>query len=265
MKMKRLSLSLLSVAVVVLLSGACFWYFYPSHRVIVTASDMTPIRILTPEQQSTVAGNEAADKSEMSTPTMHDGTASPASASETTSMAKIITSQNPVAETSGADMPTTTVASFGVTDAFVNVGFSVGTRDRMVDTIIVHSSYNAIGGDPYDVKKIMAEYREAGVAPHYLVARNGTAYRLVRENDIAYHAGVSTMKDGRTNVNDFSIGIEMIGTQDSGYTDAQYAALNALIKDIKTRHVIKFVVGHSDIAPGRKTDPWRLDWARVNR
>ena len=150
-------------------------------------------------------------------------------------------------------------------DALVSFGYSVGRPNRAVDTIVVHSSYNALGGDPYDVKKIIQEYREAGVAPHYLVARDGTAYRLVREADVAYHAGVSQMSDGRKNVNDFSIGIEMVGTADSGYTDAQYTVLSALIKDIKTRHTIKYVVGHSDIAPGRKTDPWQLDWSRVKK
>jgi AmpD protein len=73
------------------------------------------------------------------------------------------------------------------------------------------------------------------------------------------------MADGRTNVNAFSIGIEMVGTKTSGYTTAQYTALNTLITDIKTRHTIKYIVGHDDIASGRKTDPWKFDWSRIKR
>ncbi len=71
------------------------------------------------------------------------------------------------------------------------------------------------------------------------------------------------MPDGRKNVNDFSIGIELDGTMTSGFTDAQYTSLRALIADIKTRNKISSIVGHSDIAPGRKTDPWQFDWEKL--
>ncbi|MBR2624205.1 MAG: N-acetylmuramoyl-L-alanine amidase, partial [Paludibacteraceae bacterium] len=50
-----------------------------------------------------------------------------------------------------------------------------------------------------------------------------------------------------------------------GPTDEQYNSLVALVKDIKTRHTINYVVRHSDIAPGRKTDPWRFDWKGFNQ
>jgi hypothetical protein len=147
---------------------------------------------------------------------------------------------------------------------WVNFGFSVGTANRSIDTMVIHSTYNAIGGDEFDVNQVVEEYHQAGVSPHYVVARDGTVYQLVHEKDIAWHAGVSKMpKDDRTNINDFSIGIEMIGTKTSGYTDAQYSALKKLIADIKSRHSIKHVVGHNDIAPGRKTDPWAFDWKRI--
>lgn len=155
------------------------------------------------------------------------------------------------------------VSSLSLTSHLVSFGYSPGPSARQIDTVVIHSSYNAGSGDPFNDQKIFDEWKAESVSPHYFLNRTGTIYRLVKENDIAYHAGVSKMPDGRTNVNDFSIGIEMDGTLTSGYTDKQYASLNALIADIKTRHPVKFVVGHSDIAPGRKTDPWKFDWKKV--
>jgi hypothetical protein len=83
-------------------------------------------------------------------------------------------------------------------------------KPRPIDTIVIHSSYNAIGKDPYSIEGIIQECKIYGVLPHYLIARDGTIYLLAPEEDIAYHAGESKMPDGRTEVNDFSIGIELI-------------------------------------------------------
>lgn len=64
--------------------------------------------------------------------------------------------------------------------------------------------------------------------------------------------------------NDFSIGVELEGSDLQPFTDAQYAQLNALIDDLAQQHPLEAVVGHSDIAPGRKTDPGPcFDWSRV--
>ncbi len=142
-------------------------------------------------------------------------------------------------------------------------GFRPSINPRTIDTIVLHSSYNAGEGDRYSVDKTIGEYEQYGVGAHYLIDRNGNIMRLVEEQNIAYHAGTSKMPDGRKNVNDFSIGIEIIATLESGFTDQQYAAVNALIADIKGRYQIKSVVGHADIAPGRKSDPWKFDWKRL--
>ncbi len=142
-------------------------------------------------------------------------------------------------------------------------GYRTPPVPRGIDTIVLHSSYNAQGGDQYSVDKTIAEYEQYGVGAHYLIDRSGTIYRLIEETNIAYHAGSSKMPDGRKNVNDFSIGIEMIATEESGYTDRQYTAVNSLIADIKSRYKIKSIVGHMDIAPGRKTDPWKFDWKKL--
>jgi AmpD protein len=69
-------------------------------------------------------------------------------------------------------------------------------------------------------------------------------------------------EDGREGVNNFSIGIELIGSEDTDFTEAQYISLARLTKDILSRHPLQYIYGHCDVAPGRKTDPWGLDWSR---
>ncbi|MGB4833547.1 MAG: N-acetylmuramoyl-L-alanine amidase [Candidatus Moraniibacteriota bacterium] len=154
-------------------------------------------------------------------------------------------------------------SGLSVQPRLLRFGYRVPPAPRTIDTIVLHSSYNALGGDPYLVDKVITEYEGDGVGAHYLIDRTGTVYRLIEEVNIAYHAGASKMPDGRKNVNDFSIGIEIIATEESGYTDKQYSAVNALVGDIKSRYKIKSVVGHADIAPGRKSDPWKFDWKKL--
>ena len=71
------------------------------------------------------------------------------------------------------------------------------------------------------------------------------------------------MPDGRKDVNDFSIGIEIMNKEDTQFTKAQYEAVNDLIASLKNKYAIKNVVGHGDIAPTRKTDPWNFDWKKL--
>ena len=151
---------------------------------------------------------------------------------------------------------------FSIENRLASWGFAKAI-ERKIDTVVIHSTYNATGGDPFSVSKIIDIYKSYGVSPHYLVARDGTVYRMVEEKNIAYHAGESEMPDGRKNVNAFSIGIEVIGKDNGGPSDAQYDALKKLLADIETRQTIKHVLGHSDIAPGRKSDPWGFDWKKI--
>lgn len=109
------------------------------------------------------------------------------------------------------------------------------------------------------------------VSAHYLIDEDGRVVRMVEEEKRAWHAGVSHWR-GRDNVNDCSIGIELVNPgHEWGYRpfpEAQMAALEALAADICARHRIPptRVVGHADVAPGRKTDPGELfDWARLAR
>lgn len=136
-------------------------------------------------------------------------------------------------------------------------------QNRQIDTIIIHSSYNALTSEPYSVDELIKEYKQYGVSPHYLIDRTGKIYQLVSDNNIAYHAGVSQMPDGRKNVNNFSLGIELMNTKSDKYTDAQYQTLNNLISALKKKYSIKYVLGHNQIASDRKTDPWNFDWKKL--
>jgi N-acetylmuramoyl-L-alanine amidase len=140
----------------------------------------------------------------------------------------------------------------------------VRTRRALVDTIVIHSSYNSKGGDVYSVKEVIAIYRSYNVSAHYLIDRAGTIYRLVPEGYTSYHAGKSVMPDGRTGVNHFSIGIELLNKRGDTFTEAQYQSLRQLIVSVKHRHAIRHIVGHGAVAELRRSDPWNFDWKRID-
>jgi len=103
------------------------------------------------------------------------------------------------------------------------------------------------------------------VSAHFLIERDGAVTQFVSCLDRAWHAGVSSF-EGRETCNDYSLGIELEGTDELPFTDAQYQALTALTRQLQaafpaiTSHRI---CGHSDVAPGRKTDPGpAFDWMR---
>ena len=152
--------------------------------------------------------------------------------------------------------------AISIEDRHVSFGYSESSG-RKIDTVVLHSSYNNQGGDRYSVDKVIGIWKSYEVAPHYMIDRKGKIYRLVEDKNIAYHAGVSKMPDGRTNVNEFSIGVEILNAEDDEYTNAQYGAVNDLIAYLKKKHGVKYVVGHDDIAPGRKTDPWNFNWKKL--
>ena len=100
------------------------------------------------------------------------------------------------------------------------------------------------------------------VSAHFLIRRDGELIQFVPCSRRAWHAGESAWK-GRARCNDFSIGIELEGTGDIDYTDAQYARLAALTRALQSRYRITGIAGHSDVAPGRKQDPGpSFDWGR---
>lgn len=106
------------------------------------------------------------------------------------------------------------------------------------------------------------------VSSHLLVRRDGEVVQYVPLHKRAWHAGVSCYEK-RDCCNDFSIGIELEGEDNSPYTEIQYTVLANLIKNLIQNYPnlnAKTVVGHSDIAPGRKTDPGKaFDWKLLNK
>ncbi|MBI5331708.1 MAG: 1,6-anhydro-N-acetylmuramyl-L-alanine amidase AmpD [Betaproteobacteria bacterium] len=104
---------------------------------------------------------------------------------------------------------------------------------------------------------------ELRVSAHFFIRRDGELIQFVPCGLRAWHAGASHWQ-GRERCNDFSMGIELEGTDAQPFTEAQYATLNRLLATLRAAYPIEAVIGHSDIAPGRKTDPGQyFDWGRV--
>ena len=107
------------------------------------------------------------------------------------------------------------------------------------------------------------EIRGLKVSAHFLIRRNGELIQFVPVEKRAWHAGASSWR-GRERCNDFSIGVELEGTDDGAFAEAQYRRLAALIRRLKKTLPLRDIAAHSDIAPGRKTDPGaRFEWARL--
>jgi AmpD protein len=103
------------------------------------------------------------------------------------------------------------------------------------------------------------------VSAHFLVRRDGALLQFVACERRAWHAGKSSWQ-GRDRCNDYSVGIELEGTDTLPYARAQYATLARLVRALRRRYPVKDVVGHSDVAPGRKTDPGpAFEWGRLRR
>ena len=108
-----------------------------------------------------------------------------------------------------------------------------------------------------------AGIHQSRVSAHFFIRRNGELIQFVPCMQRAWHAGVSSWQ-GRERCNDFSVGVELEGCDNEAFEDAQYAILGQLLIALKQAYPIRDVVGHSDIAPGRKTDPGPcFDWTRI--
>lgn len=101
------------------------------------------------------------------------------------------------------------------------------------------------------------------VSAHFLIRRDGSLVQFVPCDKRAWHAGVSSWRE-RDRCNDFSIGIELEGCDYRPFEDAQYEALERLLDVLAARYPETDIAGHSEIAPGRKTDPGPFfDWGRL--
>ncbi len=109
-----------------------------------------------------------------------------------------------------------------------------------------------------------AQIHAQKVSAHFLIRRDGSVIQFVSCRDRAWHAGISSWQ-GRERCNDFSVGIELEGSDFEAFEQCQYQQLNCLIDSLKTAYPIRAIVGHSDIAPARKTDPGPyFDWNQLS-
>jgi AmpD protein len=144
-----------------------------------------------------------------------------------------------------------------------------------VDLLVIHNISLPAGrfGTPYvadlfcnlldvDADPSFAELRDLRVSSHFLIARDGALTQFVSTGCRAWHAG-SSIYAGRERCNDFSVGIELEGTDDIAFTDAQYDVLSRLTAALLDVLPLADVAGHQHIAPGRKTDPGpHFNWSR---
>jgi N-acetyl-anhydromuramoyl-L-alanine amidase len=115
--------------------------------------------------------------------------------------------------------------------------------------------------DP-SVDPAFADLAGLRVSSHFLIRRGGGLLQFVPLQARAWHAGVSRWR-GRDRCNNFSVGIELEGVDDASFEVAQYESLVALIRNLQTVLPLRDVAAHSDVAPGRKSDPGtHFDWAR---
>lgn len=119
---------------------------------------------------------------------------------------------------------------------------------------------------PADEHPFFEEIAGLQVSAHFLIERDGAVTQFVSCLDRAWHAGVSRFA-GREACNDFSLGIELEGTDHEPYSEAQYDSLIRLCRVLRQAYpaiTAERICGHSDIAPGRKTDPGpAFDWSRL--
>ena len=181
---------------------------------------------------------------------------------------------------------------YPVTDALLPVEACSDPREETISHVVIHSM-SAVRDHPEapcDMTHIRRIFLDGGVSTHYVVDRQGTVYRLIPEERIAWHAGKGKWLEERftDRLNAYSIGIELLGmgtaeemetilTPDqyaalaptlAGFTDELYAALRGLLRDIERRHPAvlfnrEHILGHGDYSPS-KTDPGELfDWSRL--
>ncbi|MDR2875017.1 MAG: 1,6-anhydro-N-acetylmuramyl-L-alanine amidase AmpD [Methylobacillus sp.] len=145
-----------------------------------------------------------------------------------------------------------------------------------IELIVIHNISlppGAFGGDGVialftnnlnpDEHPYYREIHHLKVSSHFFIRRDGDLIQFVPCARRAWHAGVSQWR-GRARCNDFSVGIELEGDDHTPFEEAQYATLEKLLAALKAAYPIADVVGHSDIAPGRKTDPGLFfDWSRI--
>lgn len=155
--------------------------------------------------------------------------------------------------------------------------FDARPEGTVVDLIVVHAISLPPGefGGPFIEEfftgrldpsrhSYFESIRELRVSAHFLIRRDGELIQFVSCDSRAWHAGVSVWR-GRERCNDFSLGIELEGCDDVPFDALQYKALSDLVAVLAQHYPIIDICAHSEIAPGRKTDPGPcFDWSRLD-
>lgn len=142
---------------------------------------------------------------------------------------------------------------------------------RKITALVVHYS----GGLETASFLAWTSRPDSRASSHYVVGRDGAITQTVADEAVAWHAGRSAMRPGDTppgevNVNEFSLGITLIGTADSGFTDRQMASVYTLVEYLVAKYRIApdRVVGHEHVAPGRHQDPsgfvGQFNWRKIH-
>jgi AmpD protein len=156
--------------------------------------------------------------------------------------------------------------------------FDERPEDAQIDLLVIHNISLPPGqfGGPFipdlftnrldcDAHPYFDQLRALRVSAHFLIRRDGALMQFVSANARAWHAGVSSF-NGRERCNDFSIGIELEGSDFDPFADCQYATLAVLTAGLQARYPLSYIRGHEHIAPGRKTDPGPyFDWNRYRQ
>lgn len=156
---------------------------------------------------------------------------------------------------------------------FMSPNFDARPAGGEVDLVVMHAISlppGQFGGPwvdrlfgnslPCGVHPYFDSIRHLRVSAHFLIGRDGELTQYVATTQRAWHAGVSSWR-GRDRCNDFSVGIELEGCDERPFDAVQYEVAARLLRALQQRHPIRDIVGHSDVAPGRKTDPGPcFDW-----
>ena len=135
-------------------------------------------------------------------------------------------------------------------------------QSRKIRYVIIH--YTGMRTAQAAIKRLKS--RKHQVSCHYLIDNSGEIVQMVKDQDIAWHAGISSF-GSRLGCNDFSIGIELEGTDHSRYTNSQYRKLAVVLRALMAKYPalsLGRIVGHQEIAPLRKKDPGtEFEWERI--
>lgn len=150
---------------------------------------------------------------------------------------------------------------YGAVALIPSPNYDVRPVGTTVTAIVLHATATATGQEA--VNAFLNP--KSKTSSHFIIDRNGAVIEMVPPERRAWHAGVSAL-DGVTDVNSYSIGIELVDRNNGEpYSDAQYAATAALIRRLRTHYDIPEarIVSHAAVAPGRKSDPLGFDFARL--